>query len=146
MKDFFRDIFQYHNHTNQELSKLLLENQDLVSEKIIALFSHTVNAHHIWNARISGGSMPGVHDIHPLDQCQEMDIANYKTTLDIISNFNLDQVTEYQNSKGDRYNNTVKEILFHISNHTSHHRGQVMASLRPLGIEPFISDYIFYKR
>lgn len=146
MKDFFRDIFEYHYHTNQELSKLLLKSHDKISEKIVALFSHSVNAHQIWNARIGIGKELGVHDIHPLDRCKKMDVDNYKSTLIIISDFEFDRVIEYQNSKGGQFKNTVSEILFHISNHTSHHRGQIMANLRQIGVEPFITDYIFYKR
>lgn len=40
----------------------------------------------------------------------------------------------------------IQQILFHIANHFTHHRGQIISDLRQNGIEPRISDYIFYKR
>jgi uncharacterized damage-inducible protein DinB len=47
---------------------------------------------------------------------------------------------------GDTYTNSVQEILFHIINHSTYHRGQIMAQLRESGLEAISTDYIFYKR
>lgn len=52
----------------------------------------------------------------------------------------------YKTSKGDAFQNTVKDILFHIINHSTYHRGQIAANCKEYGIEPLMSDYIFYKR
>ncbi len=58
----------------------------------------------------------------------------------------LNKRVEYENSEGRTFANDVKDILFHVVNHSTHHRGQIMMDLRVSGIAPEPLDYIFYKR
>ena len=146
MKDFFRDIFEYHNHFNQKLIDLLIEKKDSISERTIPLFSHLVNAHQIWNSRILNTKSLGVHQLHTLEKCREIDNNNYTDTLKILTDINLDTNIKYKNSKGDDFENLAQHILFHVANHFTHHKGQIISDLRQHGIEPIVTDYIFYKR
>lgn len=146
MEKFFKDIFDYHHQTNQQIIQLLLENERKLTERIIYLLSHSLNAHQIWNARITNSKTVGVHDLHELAECAQMDKENFRETLSILNNHELNQKISYQNSKGDRFQNSVQEVLFHISNHFSHHRGQIASALRAQNIQPLATDYIFYKR
>ena len=75
-----------------------------------------------------------------------MDNQNYQKTLIMLEEYNLNTEITYQNSKGKKFVNSVEEILFHISNHFTHHKGQIIADLRQNGIEPVITDYIYFKR
>ncbi|MEX2380412.1 MAG: DinB family protein [Vicingaceae bacterium] len=146
MEKFFKDIFEYHHQTNQRLIQLLLNNEAQLTERIIYLISHSLNAHQIWNARITDSKTVGVHDLHELKICAQMDDENFRETLSILNNHELSQKVSYQNSKGDIFQNSVQEVLFHISNHFSHHRGQIATFLRQQNIQPPATDYIFYKR
>ena len=146
MKDFFEDIFEYHYHFNQKLADLLISQSGRISERTIPLFSHVINAHQIWNSRILGTKSLGVHDVHSLEKCKDLDYFNYKDTLKVLSEFDLQHKVAYENSKGHKFENSVQEILFHVSNHFTHHKGQVISDLRQNGIDPIVTDYIFYKR
>jgi uncharacterized damage-inducible protein DinB len=44
------------------------------------------------------------------------------------------------------FTNTIKDILFHIINHSTNHRGQIAVDFRNNGLEPLVLDYVFYKR
>lgn len=145
MKAFFKDIFEYHHHFNQKLAGILNIHTQ-INEKTLRLFSHTINAHQIWNARITGAQPLGVHEQHSMEVCCQLDIQNLKDTLMILSEYDLSINIKYQNSSGKEFQNSIRDILFHIANHTTHHKGQIIASLRQSGIEPPITDYIFYKR
>ncbi len=46
------------------------------------------------------------------------------------------QIT-YKNIKGDSFTNTVEEILFHVVNHGTFHRGQLITMMRSLGFTKF---------
>ena len=48
--------------------------------------------------------------------------------------------------KGNLFENKIDDILFHIINHSTYHRGQIMMLFRESGLEPIFSDYIFHKR
>ncbi|MBK6266074.1 damage-inducible protein DinB [Marivirga sp. S37H4] len=146
MKEFFVDIFEYHHHFNQKLADLLIENVSQLSDRTIPLFSHSINAHQIWNSRIINSKPLGVHQVHTLEKCKILDKANFEETLKILSEQDLQKNINYQNSKGEKFEKSMQHILFHIANHFSHHRGQIISDLRQNGIEPIVTDYIFYKR
>ena len=146
MIEFFKDIFEYHNHFNQKLADLLIVNSNKITERTIPLFSHSINAHQIWNSRILETKSLAVHQIHTLEKCKELDNQNYNDSLDILSDFDLAKKISYKTSGRIEFENSIQQILFHIANHFTHHRGQIISDLRQSGIEPIITDYIFYKR
>ena len=146
MKEFFKDIFEYHNHFNQKLIEQLFEYENLLSERTIPLLSHSINAQQIWNARITNKEKLGVHDEHSLKECKRIDNENYNDTIEILNKHELTESIIYANSKGTEFDNTIQQILFHIANHFSHHKGQIISDLRQNGINPIVTDYIFYKR
>ena len=146
MKAFFKDIFEYHHHFNQQLVDLLIREQERISARTTPLFSHVINAHQIWNARIVPEKPLGVHELHSLETCKAYDQSKHLRTLQIIADADLSKTITYRNSSGSEFENTIQEILFHVSNHTTHHRGQIISDLRQQGIEPIVTDYIFYKR
>lgn len=147
MIPFFTDIFTYHHYTNQNLCKQLIEHQEILSERTIPLFSHIINAQQIWNTRIIKGTQRlAVFQVHTLEECQRLDDENYHQTLQILNELKLDNEILYRNSQGEEYRNSIQEILFHIANHHTHHRGQIISDLRQSNIDPIKTDYIFYKR
>ena len=146
MRDLFEDIFEYHHHINQKLADQLLENESRISERSIPLFSHIINAHQVWNARILGTKSVGVNDVRSLEENKKLDTANFQDTMKILASFDLNQVIAYRTSRGDEYKNSIRDILYHAANHHTHHRGQIISDLRQSGIAPIVTDYIFYKR
>jgi len=146
MKTFFKDIFGYHKHYNQQLIDVFTEHLSTISERSIPLLSHCINAHQIWNSRILATEPLPVFEKHSLETCRTLDLSNYNDTLIILSEKDFNMLIAYTNSKGHTYTNSVQEILFHIANHYTHHKGQLISDLRQHGIEPPVTDYIFYKR
>lgn len=147
MKAFFQEILEYSHYCNQRLAAAFSEQQGSASKKAIMLFSHLLNAHHIWNNRVVGTvSLYGVWDLQPVHKMKWMDDDNFRGTLFILENYSLDRTIYYQNSQGHGFNNKVRDILFHIINHSTYHRAQIAADFRENAIEPIITDYIFYKR
>jgi len=146
MKQFFKDIFEYHHHYNGKLIDQLLEYVELISERSMPLLSHMMNAHQIWNSRIAKTEPVEVNAVYSLEDCRRMDAANFAHTHRIISSSELDRRISYQNTKGGAFENSIQEILFHIANHHTHHRGQIISDLRQRGMVPIATDYILYKR
>ena len=59
----------------------------------------------------------------------------------------LTEQIDYKTMKGDAYSNTAEEILVHVINHGTFHRGQVITMLRELGFTQFPStDLITFLR
>lgn len=146
MTTFFKELFEYNHHSNQKLINKLLENSDKTSEKSLHLQNHIINAHQIWNSRILTEIPFGVFEIHPTNELQELDNKNFQRTLEILKTKDLLEIINYKNTKGQTFSNSVKDILFHIINHSTYHRAQIATECKQQGIEPLITDYIFYKR
>lgn len=147
IQKFFTDIFEYNHHSNQKLYEYFADNSDKVSEKSLKLFNHILNAHQIWNNRINPlGKAFGVWQIHNTTDLRNIDKTNYEQTALIIQDFDLTTIVSYSTSKGDKFSNSIRDILFHSSNHSTYHRGQIAAEFRQSGLDPLITDYIFYKR
>lgn len=147
MKPFFKALFEYGHQTNQKLGGIFNDNPDKTTEKAVKLYSHILNAHRVWNNRI-GSRQPifGVWEIHPIQDCGNIDEMNYTHSLFILDNFDLNEVVNYTNTKGHTFNKSVRDILFHVINHSTYHRGQIATEFRQNGLEPLVTDYIFYAR
>jgi uncharacterized damage-inducible protein DinB len=58
----------------------------------------------------------------------------------------LERVIEYRNTRGTPYENSIAELLQHVLNHSTYHRGQVTTLLRQLGAKPATNDLIYFFR
>ncbi|MFC4872784.1 DinB family protein [Negadavirga shengliensis] len=144
-RSYFKDLLAYNHHYNQKLVEIFLKES--TDEKSLQLFCHMLNAHHIWNARINGKkAVYSVWETHPVSRLQAMDKKNYEDSLALLDKVDTDQTISYTTSKGDAFENRIIDILFHIINHSTYHRGQIALLFRQTGLEPLISDYVFYKR
>ena len=76
----------------------------------------------------------------------DIDKANYENSLLILDKFDLNEVMNYKTSNGLAFNNSIHDTLLHVINHSTYHRGQIASDFRQNGLEPLVSDYIFYKR
>jgi uncharacterized damage-inducible protein DinB len=147
MTAFFKDLYHYNHARNAELIGYLVQQDIPVPEKALTLLSHTLNAHEIWNCRIAG-AVPthGVWEIRKLSQLLEADRENTEASLKLLESADLSQEISYTTSQGDPFVSSVRDILFHVINHSTYHRGQIMTALKDAGIAPLVTDYIFYRR
>ena len=147
MKVFFNQLFDYNFYCNK---KLIEECNKLehVPEKSISLFSHVLNAHHLWNSRIIGKPAEyGVWQLHEVKDWGDIHYENQRSSFEITTNADdFEQRIDYENSEGRLFTSTLQDILFHIINHSTHHRSQIAMDFRSNELEPIPLDFIFYKR
>lgn len=72
----------------------------------------------------------------------ERDMRSYLAGINILK---LGQDLTYTNLKGEAWTYPLWEMLFHLINHQSYHRGQVTTLLRQLGATPVMVDYLAYR-
>ncbi|MDN5479655.1 MAG: damage-inducible protein DinB [Chryseobacterium sp.] len=146
MKEKLIDLFEYTYHFNKEMIQIISENITTVDEKTISLINHTLNAQQIWNSRILDEKSFEVWQVNSFEFLDGINHQNFLKSIDIIQNQDLDTRKEYHNSGGAKFENSIFEMLFHAINHSTYHRGQINSLLKQNGIEPLLTDYIFYKR
>jgi len=147
MKVFLNQLLDYNFYCNKELITQC-HSLESVPDSSIRLFSHILNAHHIWNMRILGQAHTyDVWQIHALNDWAELHYENQRSSFDIIGNTDdFEQNIDFENTEGRLFTNTIKDILFHIINHSTHHRAQIAADFRNHDIIPLPTDYVYYKR
>jgi len=147
MRSLFHQLFDYNFYCNKTIiqQSLALEK---VPKKSVELFSHILNAHHIWNKRLLDEDWNyEVWQIHEVKDWEEIHYENQRTTFEIITNTDdFMKRVDYKTTEGRVFSNELKDVLFHIINHSTHHRGQIASNLRGSKVVPNELDYIFYKR
>jgi uncharacterized damage-inducible protein DinB len=59
----------------------------------------------------------------------------------------LDHVFQYQNFRGEQFKQPLYQMLLHVFNHGTYHRGQIVTMLRQLGVEKIPqTDFIVWSR
>lgn len=147
MNDFFEELFTYSKVMNEKVAELTQNNAAIVTPKSIELYSHILNAHHIWNNRILNLKPEfSVWQVHNISEFSAILETNHLHSISILKHNNLDKIITYQTSNGQSFANTVRDLLFQVINHSTYLRAQIATLLKEVGIAPPATDYIFFKR
>ncbi len=145
MKDFLVRMLNYNDNANRRFIEAI-QAQRPAGERITAIFCHILNAHRIWNARIGGdSSLKAVWDVHPTDQWERLNRENFDRSLEVV-NGRLDQFVDYNDLSGAPQRSTLFDILVHVVNHSTYHRGQLAILFGNEHKQPPKTDYIAYAR
>lgn len=151
MKRFFNGLFDYNFYCNKTIIEQCTGMESLPGATA-ALFNHILNTHHIWNHRLLGQAPEfSAGDTHSKNDWADLHYENQRASFEITSNTeDFGKRLDYENTEGRLYTNTVQDMLFHIINHASQHRGRLPPSSRkPIypssyWIIPFTNvDYVF---
>lgn len=64
--------------------------------------------------------------------------------IDRLTAEDLRERVSYENLQGQRWEYTRAQMMQHVVNHSSYHRGQVATSLRQLGTTPHATDFLLF--
>ncbi|HLH05122.1 MAG TPA: DinB family protein [Bryobacteraceae bacterium] len=117
---------------------------------IFGTFQHILRSEHAWVNRLEGkaqGSpLPAAETIAQLRDIWTGVHAHWIEFVVGLTQADLDGGISYHDMKGNPWTNTRWEILLHVVNHSTHHRGQVSGFLRASGVTPPTVDYIAFVR
>ena len=66
--------------------------------------------------------------------------------LPILTDDSLAGICAYQDTRGNSYSSPLWQIVLHVVNHGTHHRGQVSGFLRTMGkVPPPLDLMAFYR-
>jgi uncharacterized damage-inducible protein DinB len=115
--------------------------------------THTVGAEEIWFKRWTGRPVTGI--------CKPEEFADFAAIRDHwesidkkINEFCASLVTEeslrtdiaYYDLKGNKYSQPLVQLMQHLVNHSSYHRGQMAVHLRLFSVVPASTDMVVYFR
>jgi uncharacterized damage-inducible protein DinB len=148
MKDFFLKWYAYNAWANRRIIACM-SRQQVTDEKTLTVFGHLVAANFIWLNRIKGlpkseFELWGKYDLTRL--AEMVGRADREWIAFINETEQYDRILKYKNYVGEYFENSVQQIMIHLVNHGSYHRGQVAMMLRQNGFEPINTDFITYDR
>lgn len=148
MKQFLNPLFLYNQQINQKLAeRFVTYGFQLDSDSCSKLANHILNAHQIWLDRINNtSSIKSPWEIFPLETFPERNQKLHDQTFALLETCNFDQMIAYRNSKGLNFEKRISDILIHVVNHYTYHRGQIAMLMRTNGLEPVPSDYIHWAK
>ena len=148
MKEHLTQILGYEKWANKRILDGL-KTMTAQDERCLDLMSHILLVQMVWHNRIVNKPQPPIWNNMPLAELYKMHEENGKT-LDAffakLSEEDFYKKIEYKDSKGNPYENTLKDLLTHLFNHGTHHRGQIKERMRGKVAEMPLTDLIFFLR
>ncbi|WAC15231.1 DinB family protein [Dyadobacter pollutisoli] len=149
MNDYFDRLFRFNSWANAALGNFLIDN-NIEDYDCIRLMSHLQLAQSNWYKRIVGQQEDEpvwqVLELRPLTV--ELD-NNGELWLKYVQTLDPDEFNNwvaYNNLAGQPQENTTQDLLAHVVNHATYHRGQVARRIRELGFTPPTTDYVLFAR
>lgn len=118
---------------------------------VLGTLVHIFAADRIWLARVTGApSAPFTTeaDFHlpVLQQDWPVLLERWRHWAASLTEQQAQNTVAYKDTKGNSYTGVLWQILLHVVNHGSHHRGQVSGFLRAMGHTPPPLDLGLYYR
>ena len=122
-------------------------------QRAVDTFSHIQLARRVWLNRINPGfpgPTEGIFPVWPLDraerEAEEMNGA-WGPYIAQLDDTELGRAVTYSRA-GDptRYESIVRDILMHVFNHSTYHRGQIASLIAQTGVKPGATDFILFHR
>lgn len=148
MKKHITTLFEYEKWANAKILDALSQLQE-TDEKSLEIMAHILLVQMVWYSRIAGIADTPIWAKKTLEQCREMYTVNNKILSPFMSQLTDDSLkkeVEYKNTKGQKFTNTVTQILTHMFNHSTYHRGQIVERLKGKIPQMPVTDFIAFMR
>jgi len=120
-------------------------------KSVLGTLVHVFAADRIWLCRVTGSSFPD----RLVDPEKDMHFSVLETEWPELLNrwkvwvlglADTSAVISYRDMKGNPYQTPAWQIILHLVNHGTHHRGQAAGFMRSMGHTPPALDLIAYYR
>jgi uncharacterized damage-inducible protein DinB len=161
MKKHFAMMAKYNAWANERLYRMAGALPDELYRRDVGAYfksmhgtlNHLLTADRIWMRRLTGvGEHPERLDAIVLDELPSLAAARQQEDerinrfMEGLAESSFDEMLEYQTLNGTPQRQRRGEILAHLFNHQTHHRGQAHGILTMLGIEPLPLDLLIMQR
>ena len=149
MLDQLRKNFEFDYWASDKFLKALTE-MSTPPEKAVKIFGHVLFASDVWLARILKEDLSRLKDPYPpysLPECrQKLEELHekWKNYLGSLTEEGLGGKFAAPNTQGKVSEHVIQNVLVHVVNHSSYHRGQLAALIAQGGGNRPGTDYISY--
>jgi uncharacterized damage-inducible protein DinB len=147
MKSRFQNLFKYDAWANQLIWESIAQ-KPILNPKIETLFSHLLSAQKVWLNRCTNQAvMVNIWETTTnTKELMEQNNQQWQDFLDKLNDTDFDQIITYQNFSGIQFETKLSDILTHLINHGTYHRGQIVQLIKPEREILPQTDYILWAR
>jgi uncharacterized damage-inducible protein DinB len=118
---------------------------------VIGTLGHVYGADRVWLARVRGDApltlpQAAFRDIAILREKWQEASEGWREWVQPLTDADFQREIDYRDLKGNPWRTPLWQIVLHVVNHGTHHRGQVSGFLRSMGYVPQPLDLIAYYR
>jgi uncharacterized damage-inducible protein DinB len=150
------ELISFQTWRREKVSDLLREvDEKIFTEQLHGSFgslyiilNHLVWAEKVWLGRVDRDTVATMKPTNVaglLDMWAEVN-GKWSTLIHAATTEDILREIEYFTSTGDRFTNSVLEIVIHMVDHATYHVGQMMNAIRGFGMEPVSTNFIHYLR
>jgi len=117
---------------------------------VLATLTHMYGAEWIWLERWCGRSLAPLPDAGALTSVAAVRVrwdalwADQQAFLDGLGDADLERPLTWRSMAGGDYSSRLGDVLRHVVNHGTYHRGQLATLLRQLGRAAPATDLVYY--
>jgi uncharacterized damage-inducible protein DinB len=162
VKDHFALMANYNAWANTRLYRMASQLSDEQYRRDVSAYfkslhgtlNHLLAADRIWLLRLTGTGVAPTRldailndDLAGLTEARRADDERLIRFVESLSGEQLEGTIEYRMFNGSQQQQKLREVLAHLFNHQTHHRGQAHAILTALGVnEPESLDVLWMLR
>jgi uncharacterized damage-inducible protein DinB len=153
-----QDMHNYNRWANVRIldAAAKLSNEDFIRDlqnsypSIRDTLAHMMSAEWVWLERCRGTSpkeMLPSSSFPTVTAFRERWDEIHRELIELVNTVTeetLNSIISYVNFQGETWKYPLWQIICHVVNHSTYHRGQVITMLRQLGAEPMSTDFLLY--
>jgi uncharacterized damage-inducible protein DinB len=124
-------------------SEMLHREMNVSHKSLYETLAHIHKADRTWLGRVLGAP---ITQEDPIEQAWPEISRRWVEFADSIHDADLLRIIAYKDLRGNDHQTPLWQIVLHVVNHATLHRGQAMGLFRQLGVAPPPTDLIFYYR
>lgn len=162
--EYYARLFDYEARCTDLVMRSLQEARQTVEqlglaslaapyERAVAIFCHIQAARRLWLHRVAPDATTfppdGLFPVWELRKAEreakELD-GLWSAYITSLPGKDLSRAVAYKSTEGLAYDSTLADILTHVVNHSTYHRGQIANLVAATGTKPEVTDFIALTR
>ena len=139
---YFRQLAKHDQWANRAIIHAL-KNQPSPPPRALEIISHIEGTQWTWLSRMDKSIDPGkVWPGKSIEDCERELPKLHEAWEHLFNSADLDSTYPYSNTRGEKFESSIRDTLTHVFLHGHYHRGQIVLLIRQAGDIPPYIDFI----
>ncbi len=156
--EFFQHFFKYVTWADRRhlealrprSADALLLDRGMSMGSLVKMMLHQVGAQSVWLDRFESRAVTipwNDSTVSSVEQLERFMLDTHQKVTDFFAKQNpqtLKRIVDFKNLRGEAYSFPLWQLMLHVCNHSTYHRGQINSMIKQAGGTPVGTDYSTY--